>query len=66
MSLLKKPIKISVAARMLGVSVSSVYQRKAGTESLPLFRRKNCKLWFTYRQDVEKLLKQSESENETR
>jgi len=57
MSLLRKPIKIGIAAEMLGTSPGSIRQRLDGTESLTLFRRKGSNRLYTWLHEVESILK---------
>lgn len=59
-----KPIKLKKAAEMLGVSVSSIRQGCAGTESLRVFKRPGCRLLFTWDKDVERLLQKRETVRE--
>ncbi len=54
MKLLRRPIKIAVAAQMLGTSTKSIIQRKDGTQSLTLLKRNNrLYVWDT---EVQRML----------
>ncbi len=58
MSLLKprlQLIKLAEAAKILGCSMSSIREKKAGTAGLKIYRRPGSRLLFVDKQEVEKL-----------
>jgi hypothetical protein len=57
MAIKRLPVKISVAARMLGTSASAIRQRKDGTNKLTLFRREGSNRLYTWDTEIESILK---------
>ncbi len=59
MSLIKsrrKIIKVGVAAKMLGISLSAIRQGKAGTKDLTLLKFPNSNRLYCYEDEVERLI----------
>ncbi len=54
-TLQKQLIRLSEAALILGVSTSSIRQKKAGTQNLILEKRPGTKLLLVDKREVEKL-----------
>lgn len=50
-------IKLSEAAKILGVSTSSIRHKKAGTKDLTLYKRPDSNLLFVDRREAENLAK---------
>ncbi len=62
MSLLKprlQLIKLAEAAKIIGCSMSSIRQKKAGTAELKIYRRPGSRLLFVDKREVEKIANNS-------
>jgi len=55
MALTKKPIKLSVASEILGISASAIRQGKAGTKDLTLFTYPDSPRLYVYENEVRRL-----------